>query len=78
MLDDVWVMYPKRLEPIYNKIIQNSICLKNFVGSSNILNGIQTSCNDYYVYKPKRVDEKCYYFDKNEEEFKIEKEISSK
>lgn len=75
LLDDVWVMYPKYLDTIYNKIIQNTTCLKDFVGSNNILNGIQTSRNDYFVFKPKRVDEKYYYFDKNEEEFKIEKEI---
>ena len=73
--DDGWIMYPKYLETIYNKILQNTICLKEFVGSNNILNGIQTSRNDYYVFKVNKEDSKYYYFDKNEEEYKIEKEV---
>lgn len=73
--DDVWIMYPKYLEPIYNKILQNTICLKEFVGSNNILNGIQTSRNDYYVFKAKKEDKRYYYFDKNGEEYKIEKKV---
>lgn len=73
--DDVWILYPHYLESIFTKIIKNTICLKKFVGSDNILNGIQTSRNDYYVFKAKKEDSAYYYFDKNGEEFKIEKGV---
>lgn len=75
LFDNGWIMYPKYLESIYNKICHNTICLKEFVGSNNILNGIQTSRNDYYVFKTKKKDKRYYYFDKNGEEYKIEKEV---
>ncbi len=75
LFDNGWIMYPKYLESIYNKICNNTICLKEFVGSNNILNGIQTSRNDYYVFKTKKNDKRYYYFDKNGEEYKIEKEV---
>lgn len=73
--DEGWIMFPRYLELIYNKIIQNTICLKDFVGNNNILNGIQTSRNDYYVFKAKKIDEKYYYFDKDGKEYIVEKEV---
>lgn len=73
--DDGWIMFPKYLELIYNKILKNTIYLKDLVGERNISNGIQTSRNDYYVFKAKKEDKRYYYFDKNEKEFKIEKEV---
>lgn len=73
--DNGWIMLPKYLELIYNKILKNSVCLKDIVGNGNISNGIQTSRNDYYVFKAKKEDKRYYYFDKNEEEYKIEKEV---
>lgn len=73
--DDGWIMFPKYLELIYNKILKNTIYLKDLVGEGNISNGIQTSRNDYYIFKAKKEDKRYYYFDKNEKEFKIEKEV---
>lgn len=73
--DNGWIMFPKYLELIYNKILKNTIYLKDLVGERNISNGIQTSRNDYYVFKAKKEDKRYYYFDKNEKEFKIEKEV---
>ena len=74
--DDVWILVPSYLKQAYNKINAQSISLEKLVGKDNIYNGIQTSANDIYVIIPKKEDEKYVYFDKDETEWKIEKELT--
>ena len=73
--NDTWIMYPSYLETIYNKINNKACCLKDFVGANNILNGIQTSRNDYFVFTLQKEDTEYYYFIKDDIEYKVEKNI---
>ena len=75
LLDDTWIMYPSYLETIYNKINHKACCLRDFVGTNNILNGIQTSRNDYFVFTLQKEDAGYYYFNKDNIEYKVEKDI---
>lgn len=77
--DDNWVLIPPHLKNIYDKIISNSILLKDLVLEDNIINGIQTSSNSLYIHlysKLKKEDSTYYYIQKNKKTWKIEKELT--
>lgn len=74
--DDVWILVPSYLKRVYDKINEQSITLEELIGADNIYNGIQTSANDIYVITVKKVDAKYVYFDKEGEEWKIEKALT--
>jgi hypothetical protein len=73
---DVWALVPPDLIAVYKKIIDQSVRLVSLVGKENIFNGIQTSANDIYIFKPKKEDSKNYNFIKKGVEYKIEKELT--
>ena len=64
---DGWI-----LNSIYNPKKDNFISLSKFCDTRH---GIATLCNGIYVFKPIKTTKKYYYFIKNNEEFKIEKDI---
>ncbi|MFW2176480.1 MULTISPECIES: Eco57I restriction-modification methylase domain-containing protein [unclassified Moraxella] len=74
--EEVWVLVPPELSNVYNKIIAQSINLGDLVENDNIFNGIQTSANDVYIFKPTKEDNKYFYFTKKGVDYKIEKEIT--
>lgn len=73
---EVWVLVAPELTSAYNKIVSQSVKLENLVGSDNIFNGIQTSANDFYIFRPTEVDKNYYYFSKKGVDYKIEKDIT--
>lgn len=70
---DTWVLYPDRLDDIYRLIVSKSLLLSDLVGKSNIFNGIQTSANKIYVFRPTGEDETYVYFTKGGKQMKVEK-----
>ncbi|QKF82361.1 Eco57I restriction-modification methylase domain-containing protein [Halarcobacter ebronensis] len=77
--DDNWVLIPPHLKNIYDKIISNSILLKDLVLEDNIINGIQTSSNTLYIHlcsKLAKEDSTYYYIEKDKKIWKIEKELT--
>ncbi|WP_419764398.1 MAG: Eco57I restriction-modification methylase domain-containing protein [Arcobacter sp.] len=77
--DDNWVLIPPHLKNVYDKIISNSILLKDLVLEKNIINGIQTSSNSLYIHlysKLKKEDSTYYYIEKDKKIWKIEKELT--
>jgi len=73
---DVWILVPPELKNAFNKINSQSIPLEELVGRQGIFNGIQTSANDIYIFKPKKEDRKYYFFEKDDEEWQIEKDFT--
>lgn len=76
LTSDTWTLMPSLLKPIYKKITDSSITLKNLLGSNNINNGIQTSANPVYIHIAINEDDTYLYFKKNDKEWKIEKELT--
>lgn len=70
---DGWVLYPKRLKPIYDSIISQSSTLEDLLGEKNITNGIQTSKNPLYIITPIKDDNKFIHFKIKAKAWKIEK-----
>lgn len=70
---DLWFLIPPYLKTTYNSILNQSGTLENIVGKKNINNGIQTSANDVFVIKPTKVDKNFIYFEKNGNDYKVEK-----
>ena len=74
--DNGWVLLTSNLENIHAKILKQSVTLEKFIGKKNIFNGIQTSRNDMYVFKPIDEDDTNYYFCSNGKNWEIEKELT--
>ena len=74
--DDGWVLVPIKLKPIFESIESQSETLESLVGSENIYNGIQTSANNIYIHTATNEDEQFYYFQKDDIDWKIEKELT--
>ncbi|MGP2655445.1 Eco57I restriction-modification methylase domain-containing protein [Malaciobacter sp. WC5094] len=77
--DDNWVLIPPHLKSVYDKIMSNSILLKDLVSEDNIINGIQTSSNSLYIHlysKLAKEDSTYYYIQKDKKIWKIEKELT--
>lgn len=74
--EDAWILVPKGLRNIYNKIISQSAELGDLVGDENIFNGIQTSANDIYIFEEVSQDAHYFYFEKDGKSWKIEKELT--
>lgn len=73
---DTWALYSNPLDSVYRSIISQSQILSNLVGKNNIFNGIQTSANKLYVFRPISEDKIYVYFEKNGEQFKVEKKYT--
>lgn len=71
-----WVLLPRTLKSIFESINDQSEYLESLIGSENIYNGIQTSANNIYIHKSIREDNNFYYFQKDAEDWKIEKELT--
>lgn len=74
-----WVLIPPHLKNVHDKIVENSILLKNLVLEGNIINGIQTSSTPLYIHlysKLKKEDSSYYYIEKDKKVWKIEKELT--
>lgn len=78
--DETWILFPNKLTSLYNKINQNSLPLNDFVenraSDKRIFNGIQTSRNDFYVFKPQKEDADYFYFEKEDKLWAIEKSLT--
>ena len=73
---EVWILVPAKLKSAYKKINEKSLSLEEMVGEKNIFNGIQTSANNIYIHKPIAEDDQYYFFEKDDHEWKIEKELT--
>ena len=72
-----WVLYTEENRPLFEKLTRNSKALVDILGEDYIFNGIQTSKNSVYVFKPIREDEDYFYFKAcNQQEYKIEKGLT--
>jgi len=75
--DDVWILVPHSLQEAYASIAAQSIALEDLVGDAEyISNGIQTSANDIYVVQPTEENDKYFYFEKDGDKWKIERELT--
>lgn len=75
---DTWVLYTDKLKSLFeDKILACSTPLGKIIGDDYIFNGIQTSANKTYIFKPLYEDEKYYYFKAfNKREYQIEKAVT--
>lgn len=73
---DGWVLVPGNLKPLLKAIENQSITLEALIGSENVYNGIQTSANNIYIHTATGEDDYFYYFQKDGDEWKIEKELT--
>lgn len=73
---DNWILVPWNLKEVFNKINSKSIKLWELLWDWNIFNWIQTSANKVYIHKPIKEDEDYYYFIKDKNTRKIEKELT--
>nr|MDD3720427.1 Eco57I restriction-modification methylase domain-containing protein [Candidatus Gracilibacteria bacterium] len=73
---DNWILVPGNLKEVFHKINSKSIKLEELLGDGNIFNGIQTSANKVYIHKPIKEDENYYYFIKDKNTWKIEKDLT--
>jgi len=61
---------------VFRKIESKSIPLGTLIWEENIFNWIQTSANKIYIHKATKEDSKYLYFEKDNKEWKIEKELT--
>lgn len=73
---DLWVLIPWRLKDIYNSIISNSVTLLDLLWKDNVFNWIQTSATSIYIHKNFKENENYFYINKDNREWKIEKEVT--
>ncbi|MFA5501867.1 MAG: Eco57I restriction-modification methylase domain-containing protein [Sulfurovaceae bacterium] len=73
---EVWRLISPELESVYNKIIHQSISLEDLIGGNNIFNGIQTSATNIYIHKALKEDNNYYFFKKDNNIWKVEKELT--
>lgn len=73
---DTWVLFPEKFDPLFTKIYRDGYSLEDAVGSDNIFNGIQTSANKTYIFKPTAETETTYSFKRNNTTWEIEKSLT--
>ena len=74
--ESTWPLFPEQLRGAYDTILSNSTTLLNIAGADNIFNGIQTSANKVYVFQPKADKNGVYTFEKDGQEWKVEKNVT--
>lgn len=74
--EDSWVLIPNHLKQTFRSISYQSIELADLIGNDNIFNGIQTSKNDIYVQVATREDENYFYFNHDNVEWSVEKDLT--
>jgi len=74
--EDVWPLIPDEQNDLFEKILNQSISLKDIVGIDNIFNGIQTSANKIYIFQPTSEDGTLYTFSNGGREWKVEKKVT--
>lgn len=74
--EGTWPLFPEQLRGAYDTIMSNSTTLLAITGEDNIFNGIQTSANKVYVFQPKSERNGIYTFEKDGQEWKVEKEVT--
>ena len=74
--EGTWPLFPEQLRGAYDIILSNSTTLLAITGEDNIFNGIQTSANKVYVFQPKSEKNGIYTFEKDGQDWKVEKEVT--
>lgn len=74
--ESTWALFPEHLRGAYDTILSNSTTLLAITGEDNIFNGIQTSANKVYVFQPKSERNGIYTFEKDGQDWKVEKEVT--
>ncbi len=75
--EKTWVLYTEENRLLFELLTRNSKPLIDILGEDYIFNGIQTSKNSVYVFKPVREDEDYFYLKaSNQQEYKIEKRLT--
>ena len=73
---DTWALFPEKYDSLFTKIYRGGYTLEDAVGSDNIFNGIQTSANKTYIFKPTAETETTYSFKRNNTTWEIEKSLT--
>lgn len=73
---DTWVLFPKELDSLFDKIRRDGYTLSDALGSDNIFNGIQTSANKTYIFQPVEETETTYSFQRGDTTWNIEKSLT--
>lgn len=73
---DTWALFPEKFDSLFTKIYRDGYSLEEAVGRDNIFNGIQTSANKTYIFKPMEETETTYSFIRNNTIWKIEKSLT--
>lgn len=72
-----WVLYTEDNRPLFEKLTRNSKSLVDILGKDYIFNGIQTSKNSVYIFKPIKEDKDYFYIKaSNQREYKLEKGVT--
>ena len=72
-----WVLFSEQNRPLFEKLTINSKPLVEILGEDYIFNGIQTSKNSVYVFKPICEDNDYFYFKtSNKKDYQIEKGLT--
>lgn len=73
---DTWALFPQKFDSLFAKIHKDGYSLADVVGSDNIFNGIQTSANKTYIFKPTAETDTTYSFVRNNTTWEIEKRLT--
>ena len=73
---DTWALFPEKFDLLFTKIYRYGYSLEDAVGSDNIFNGIQTSANKTYIFKPTDETHTTYTFKRNNTTWEIEKSLT--
>lgn len=73
---DTWALLPEKFDSLFTKIYRSGYSLEEAVGSDNIFNGIQTSANKTYIFKPTAETQTTYSFKRNNTTWEIEKSLT--
>ena len=73
---DTWALFPEKFDSLFTRIYRGGYTLEDAVGSDNIFNGIQTSANKIYIFKPTAETETTYSFKRNNTTWEIEKSLT--
>lgn len=73
---DTWALFPKKFDSLFNKIYRDGFTLEDAVGKDYIFNGIQTSANKTYIFKPIGETDTTYSFKHNNSTWDVEKSLT--
>lgn len=74
--EKTWALFPERLRGAYDALTAHSVKLSAITGADNIYNGIQTSANAIYIFRPVSCKNGVYTFHKGDAEWHVEEAVT--